>query len=445
MVLNLKSGNVLSKGFRKVILDKPRQIAFEVLTDVMQNGAYSNLLLPQKLSVSGLDSRDKAFATELLYGSIRALGRNDYIARQYSDRDWSDVDPGIMNVIRLGAYQLFDMRVPNHAAVDATVNLARTVLGESKASFVNALMRKLSAKSLQEHLREVHDDSVASLSIRYSHPEWIINSYRDFISDLDELKSLLSANNSPTKPTLVAWPGKSLITEFVGTSGQYSKFAMKVADAPSEIVAIKERRAGIQDEGSQVLSLAFAAAAKANEPWLDLCAGPGGKAALLSYLAKTKIYANEISEPRAKLVKQVVKEGTEVIVGDGRQIDLKVGAILADVPCTGIGALRRRPEIRWRRTPDDLPALNKLQFELTERAISILPPGGIFGYATCSPHMAETRAQCLEIEKRLPVDKLDVTAFLPTNLKNGVVNGYVQLWPHRHDTDAMFLALYQKR
>ena len=145
------------------------------------------------------------------------------------------------------------------------------------------------------------------------------------------------------------------------------------------------------------------------------------------------------------MVRQVVKEGTEIIVGDGREVTTQVNAILADVPCTGLGALRRRAEVRWRRTPNDLPNLTKLQYELAEHAISILPSGGIFGYATCSPHMAETRAQCVAIEKRLPVEKLDVSKYLPANLSDGVVNGYMQLWPHRHETDAMFLALYQKR
>jgi 16S rRNA (cytosine967-C5)-methyltransferase len=350
-----------------------------------------------------------------------------------------------VDVIRIGAYQLFDMRVPTHAAVDATTNLARKVIGESKATFVNAIMRKLASQDLDSHLSDVQDDSVSSLAIRYSHPEWIINSYRDFISEVEELKELLAANNRPTSPTLVSWPGKSEVTEFSGKPGKYSPYAVHIEDAPYEIAAIRERRAGIQDEGSQVLTIAFAKAAESHEPWLDLCAGPGGKAALLSYLSKDTFFANEISEARADLVRQVVSTQTQVSVGDGREIDLEVGAILADVPCTGLGALRRRAEVRWRRTPGDLPALTKLQYELIEHAVSLLPSGGILGFATCSPHMAETRAQCASFEKKLPLEKIDVSKYLPENLLDGVSNGYMQLWPHRHDTDAMFLALYQKR
>jgi 16S rRNA (cytosine967-C5)-methyltransferase len=435
----------LSKPFRKVVADKPRQIAFEVFTEVIRNNAYSNLLLPQKLQTSGLDQRDKAFTTELVYGAIRQLGRNDYIAAKFSSKPWNEVDAPIVDCIRLGAYQLFDMRVPTHAAVDATVNLARQVAGESKATFVNAIMRKLAATDLETHLSEVQDDSVHSLSIRYSHPEWIINSYRDFITDPSELKDLLEANNTPVKPVLVAWPTKSAPSEFSGTPGEYSPYAVHIDQIPSEIAAIRERRAGIQDEGSQILSIAFASAATDKANWLDLCAGPGGKASLLSYLAPANFVANEVSQARANLVRQVVKEGTSVVVNDGREIEIVADAILADVPCTGLGALRRRPEVRWRRTPNDLSVLTKLQFELITHAIELLPTGGIFGYATCSPHMAETRAQCASIEKKLPVEKIDVSEYLPSNINDGVVNGYMQLWPHRHGTDAMFLALYRKR
>ena len=438
----------LAKTFRKVTPDKPRQIAFEVFTEVMRNGAYSNLLLPNRLSSSNLDTRDKAFITELVYGAIRQIGRNDFIAAQFSDRPWDEIDGGIVDVIRIGAYQLFDMRIPTHAAVDATVNLARMVLGESKASFVNALMRKLSSKSLADHLCDVQDESVASLAIRYSHPEWIINSYRDFISDTNELKSLLLANNTAASPTLVAWPGKSEITELLevgGSAGKYSKFAVYGVGAPHDIAAIRERRAGVQDEGSQILVEIFAAAAQNQQPWLDLCAGPGGKAALLSHLASKPMFANEISNARAELVKQVVASGTQVLINDGRTLEVEVNSVLADVPCTGLGALRRRPEVRWRRQTSDLPTLTKLQFELAAQAISLIPSGGIFGYATCSPHMAETRAQCATFEKKFSLEKIDVENFLPENLSDATVNGYLQLWPHRHGTDAMFLALYRKR
>lgn len=445
--------NYLNKNFRRTVSDTPRVLAFEVFTEVMRNGAYSNLLLPQRLSESELDRRDRAFVSELVYGSIRQLGRNDAIAAKFSQRPWPEVEPGIVDVIRLGAHQLFDMRIPTHAAVDSTVNLARQVIGESKATFVNAIMRKLSARTLNEHLSEYSDGSITSLAIRYSHPEWIINSFRDFISDPKELISLLECNNQAVSPTLVAWPSKSSQEELVSlgaSATKFSKYGATFNGAPNDLAPIRERRAGVQDEGSQLLAQVFATAAAERQPWLDLCAGPGGKAALLSYLSQEALIANEISETRAKLVSRVLRNDGRVINEDGRSLKLSdVGSVLADVPCTGLGALRRRPEIRWRRSPNDLPGLTKLQFELAANAIDLIPTDGVFGYATCSPHMAETVAQCATFEKKFSLEKIDVTPILEevsvSKIEAATRNGYMQLWPHRHGTDAMFLALYRKR
>jgi 16S rRNA (cytosine967-C5)-methyltransferase len=184
---------------------------------------------------------------------------------------------------------------------------------------------------------------------------------------------------------------------------------------------------------------------------LDLCAGPGGKAALISHLARAKgknFFANEISEPRAALVKRVVGSFS-VIVGDGREIASKpqrFDAILADVPCTGLGALRRRPEVRWRRTLQDLRALTELQRELSDAAISVLNVGGIFGYATCSPHFAETSAQVQQILKLHPeLEQLDISQHMPEGLLEGTRGLNLSLWTGRHETDSMFLAIFKKR
>lgn len=449
--------NKTIRKFAKPKEDRPRSIAFEIFTKVLRQDGYSNLLLSRKLNDANLDGRDKAFITELVYGSLRQIGRNDYIAAKFSSKSWSEVDPGIVDTVRLGAYQLFDMRIPNHAAVSATVELARSVLGESKASYVNAIMRRLSEKSLTEHLSELTGTSTQTLAIIYSHPEWIIESYRQLINDDDELEALLRCNNEAVPPTLVSWPGKSTQNDLIElgcTPTKYSKFGGVFQGIPNSLDLIRERKAGVQDEGSQLVASIFAQAARDHEPWLDLCAGPGGKAALLSFFSKGPLTANEISIPRANLVEQVVRDDAKVLVGDGRDIqetlkrygiNLTFGAVLADVPCTGLGALRRRPEVRWRRKPEDLPGLTKLQFELAKSAIENLPTNGVFGYATCSPHVSETLAQAKAIERKLPVEKVDIAHFLPPGLSDGYLDGYLQLWPHRHQTDAMFLALYRKR
>lgn len=443
------------KTFQKPKADPVRLLVFDILTEVNRRDGYSNLLLPKALEKSAFDQRDKAFATELLYGTLRMQGRHDYILSQVSDRPWSEVDTGIVDIARLGLQQIFEMRVPMHAAVSETVELARKVVGESKASFVNALLRKVSARSLEEWLapaQEIKDD-VTRLSIIYSHPEWIVSAYFDLLKDFEEVEALLKANNVPTKPTFVVWPGRSSIDEFSEYAivpTQYSPFGFTADATPGSLEAVRHRRAGVQDEGSQLVAYLFAQAAAQSHSWLDLCAGPGGKAALLSSLAHQSNHpftANELSQIRADLVSQVVGD-SQVWVGDARKIaerNQNFDAILADVPCTGVGALRRRPEVRWRRSVTDLRALVQLQQEISEAAISVLSVGGVFGYATCSPHLAETSIAVSDILKKHPeLTQIDVSQYLPEGMQGAVRDKSLALWTHRHNTDGMFLALFRK-
>ena len=402
-----------------------------------------------------MDERDRAFTTELVYGTIRMQGLYDYIFAQISDRQWSQVDADIVDLARMGAHQIFTMRTPLHAAVSATVDVARKQLGESKGSFVNALMRKASAKELDQWLEPVRAmaDPVARLAIEYSHPEWIVSAYFDLLKDLDAVEAELRSNNTPALPTLVSWPGASTQEELVALGGiatEFSPYGARFAGAPGSLELIRHRKAGVQDEGSQLVADIFARVSCDARSTLDLCAGPGGKAALLSHICDVDgrdFVANEISEPRAKLVKNVIgKFG--VIVGDGREIashERTFDAILADVPCTGLGALRRRPEVRWRRTIKDLAPLLQLQLELSRAAISVLNNGGYFGYATCSPHFAETTGQVKQILKEFPnLELVDLSTYLPSNLHGALRGEALSLWGHLHNTDSMFLAMFRK-
>lgn len=458
LVLRLKITLVKPRrdSFKSPKPDATRVLVYDILTEVNRRGGYSNLLLPQALTASNFETRDKGFATELLYGTLRMQGRHDYILQQVSDRPWSEVDTGIVDVCRMGVHQLFEMRVATHAAVSATVELARKVLGESKASFVNAILRKVSAKELVQWLEPIEQisDPITRFALKYSHPEWIVSAYFDLLKDYERVEAELQINNVAAVPTLVSWPGDSTQEELVelgGVATQFSPYGARFSGAPGSLELIRHRKAGVQDEGSQLVAYLFAQATQSAKTILDLCAGPGGKAALLSHLANVQgqdFVANEISEPRAKLVKNVIGK-FEVLVGDGREIAAHgrmFDAILADVPCTGLGALRRRPEVRWRRTVQDLRELTQLQNELCNAAIAVLNPGGFFGYATCSPHFAETTSECLRILKEHPeLEQIDVSPYLPTNLHGATRGLALSLWTSVHDTDAMFLALFKKR
>jgi 16S rRNA (cytosine967-C5)-methyltransferase len=296
-------------------------------------------------------------------------------------------------------------------------------------------------------------DPIERLSIQYSHPQWIVSAYFDLLKNEADVTAALIANNIPAQPTLVSWPGRSTQAELVELGGvptQYSPYGARLSGSPGAISAIRDRRAGVQDEGSQLVAQIFAAVSKSAYDWLDLCAGPGGKAALISSIAALGDHtftANEISGPRANLVSQVVEFG-QVIVGDGREI-AKSGrtydAILADVPCTGLGALRRRPEVRWRRTLADLRTLTDLQIELSNAAIAALNPNGFFAYVTCSPHLAETKFQVSAILKAHPeLEKIDLRPYFPAGLVSSNDDGSLLLWPQIHNTDAMFMTIFKK-
>ncbi|MFZ9893157.1 MAG: transcription antitermination factor NusB [Candidatus Nanopelagicaceae bacterium] len=427
-------------------IDNPRLLAFEVLAEVELQGAYSNLLLPKALTESSLDDKDRAFATELVYGTLRMQGRHDHFISAASDRILEQIDPKALIVLRLGTHQLKQMRVPSHAAIYESVELAKKVVGKSTASFVNAILRKIDSLDFEQLSKPTQEYS--RLALEYSHPEWIVSSYFDSLKNSSEVISLLQANNNPAKPTLIAWPGLATqgeLQEAGALAIATSSVAATFDGNPGDIAAIRERRAGVQDLGSQLVVEKFYDQFKPNLRWLDLCAGPGGKAAYLSALLKRDggfLLANEISSERAKLISQVMHHG-KVNVSDGRSMPDELGKfdrILLDAPCTGIGALRRRPEVRWRRNLQDLKNLTALQSELLESATRLLSPGGIIAYVTCSSHQAETKFQIRSFLKQ----HSNFTR-IPVNDHRADIDGDLQLWPHRDGTDAMFLSLLRSK
>jgi 16S rRNA (cytosine967-C5)-methyltransferase len=454
-----------SRGRRRPDLGRPnpnssdpaREVAYRLLRTVDESDAYANLVLPRMLTDAGLTGRDAAFATELGYGALRAAGTLDTILARCVDRSPDEIDPQVGDLLRLGAYQLLRTRVPVHAAVATTVDLARDVGLRRAAGFVNAVLRRVAARSWDEWVTEVSAGlpAVDALAVRTAHPAWIAAAFaRALGGDLDETERALRADDARPITHLVAWPGRSTREELTSAApgaefGPYSPYAVRLAGGgePAALPAIRERRAGVQDEGSQLCALALTQAPLdgADERWLDLCAGPGGKAALLAGLAAhrgARLVANELREHRARLVRQATAGwDVEVRTGDARTLPAgKVGydRVLLDAPCTGLGALRRRPEARWRRQVDDVAALAALQRELLASALRLARPGGVVAYVTCSPHPAETVEVVAEVAagRRL----LDARTSLPAMPGLGA-GPMAQMWPHRHGTDAMFLAL----
>jgi 16S rRNA (cytosine967-C5)-methyltransferase len=436
-----------------------------VLRLVRAETAYSNIALSKVLRARKLTGGDAARATDLAAGTIRMAGFLDDVISRCVDRELDELDADVLDVLRLIAYDALVRGTPAYAAVDAGVTLARKVTGEGPARFVNAIGRKIAARPIDDWRAAVaasYEDETARLAAMYSYPRWIVAGLRDALGESgDELESLLQAQNQPPRPVLVARPGASTVEELLAAvpsqPGRWSPYAVVLTGgSPGSVDAIREGRAGAQDEGSQLIALALAntAAESHTNVWVDLAAGPGGKAALLAALGThvgARLICVEPHEHRAELVEQAlaaIPGEHEVLVADGRVAPIAAGSadrVLLDAPCSGLGALRRRADSRWRRDVEDLPELVSLQRELLHAAIDLTAPGGVIAYATCSPLLAET-SEVVEavLAQRDDVEVLRAADALPD--VTGAADGdYVRLWPHRHGTDGMFLALLRRR
>jgi len=461
--------------------DPARRAAYDVLRAVADRDAYANLLLPALLAERGLTGRDAAFATELTYGTLRGRGTYDAILAACTDRD--DLDPPVRDVLRLGAHQLLATRVGHHAAVATSVDLAKDVCGPRPSGFVNAVLRRVATRDLDAWTGIVAPrrdrDLVGHLAVRYSYPRWVVEAFRDALGEagVAELEDTLAAGNLRPAVTLAVTPGRAaepLGAEPRGADGEdpappdatptrWSPYGLRLAAGdPASFVA--SGQAAVQDEASQLAALALARVTPAppdlpgaagERLWLDLCAGPGGKARLLAGLAAkrgARLVASDVRPHRAGRVRDALRRAgltPAVIAADGLRVPWRPGTfdrVLADVPCSNLGSLRRRPEARWRKTPDDVPGLAVTQRALLNAAIDSARPGGVIAYVTCSPHLAETRDVVTDVAgRRGDVTILDAPAVLAE------VPGlhasdprFAQFWPHRHGTDAIFLAVLSR-
>ena len=442
-------------------LDPARRAAFDVLRAVSERDAYANLALPALLRERGITGRDAAFATELTYGACRSRGLLDAVIGHAAGRPPDRIDPVLLDLLRLGTYQLLRTRVEQHAAVSTTVEQAGIEFDSARAGFVNGVLRTIAGRDEEAWIAALappaDSDPVGHTAFVHAHPRWIAQAFADALgADAGQLDALLASDDERPVVHLAARPGvltaEELSQQVNGTVGRYSPYAVYLSGGdPGRLEPIRDGAALVQDEGSQLVARALTLAeldGADSGRWLDLCSGPGGKTALLAALGDdAQVTAIEPTPRRADLVEENTRGlPVEVLRVDGRDPGIEPGfdRVLVDAPCTGLGALRRRPEARWRRQPGDVPALAKLQRELLASAIRLTRPGGVVLYATCSPHLAETVGVVADALRRHQITALDTRPlFEPVEtLGDGP---YVQLWPHRHGTDAMFAAALQVR
>ncbi|MFE7844832.1 RsmB/NOP family class I SAM-dependent RNA methyltransferase [Microbacterium sp. NPDC057407] len=448
-----------------------RRVAYDTIRAVHESDAYANLLLPTSIDRAGLTPADAALATELTYGTLRRQGTYDAVIAIAADRAVADIDPAVLDALRLGVHQLLSTRVASHAAVNESVELVRTDVSRGAAGFANAVLRRVSRDTPGDWMTRVAEAARSDderLGLVSSHPVWIVRAFRRALAAegrASELEALLTADNASPRVTMAALPGLAEVpVDARRTPFSPAGFRLGGGD-PEGVVTESGGRIRVQDEGSQLAALALTRArpVSVGERWLDLCAGPGGKTALLAAEALAhgaRLEANEVSPARAGLVRKALAAvPLEVPVSeeDGRVLTAAApetyDRILVDAPCTGLGALRRRPEARWRKMPTDVPELTELQRELLSGAVSALKPGGIVAYVTCSPHLAETSGVVADVRREwgAAVEEVsarevirDLAASDPDLQPQADGSGRAQLWPHRHNTDAMSISLLRR-
>jgi 16S rRNA (cytosine967-C5)-methyltransferase len=420
-----------------------RELAFAALLRV-EDGAYSNLLLPKLLRESGLDERDRAFVTDLVYGTIRRQRSLDHLLRMTADRPIDALDPSTRVALRLGSYQLL-RDVPAHAAVGETV----AVVPRRTRSYVNAVLRAVARLGPRWPWPE--GDAAAALGVRLSYPDWIVE---ELITGygLADARATLEVSNQPPPVALRVNKGRADVDEVFAElhaagadvrGGELVVGALLVRGIgdPARVPAVVEGRATPQDEASQaVVDLLDP---QRGDTVVDVAAAPGGKAtAIGERVGDGRVVACDVQAARLRLVvdarRRLGLDDVLLVVADSRVLPLRDGSaerVLVDAPCSGLGVLRRRAELRWRIRPDDVPQLTRLQQELLRAAARAVRPGGLVVYSVCTLTEAETTGVDAWAERELP----GLVAEPPPSAPWRPQGRGALLLPHDAGTDGMYV------
>jgi 16S rRNA (cytosine967-C5)-methyltransferase len=416
-----------------------------VIRRVTDEGAYSNLTLARTLARAGLSERDAAFATELVYGTLRRLIPIDHALAPLLERPIDTAPKGGRAALRLGAYQLRYLRVPAHAAVSETVAL----VDQRHRGFVNAVLRRLATLEPQEP----EGASDQAVSLRTGLAEWAVRELRRVVGSDEEteLAAAALAQRAPltiranTCRTTVDELERELGADIQTERGTVHQDSLVVASgSPSALPGFAEGRFAVQDQASSFVVRTLDP--QPGDRVLDVCAGPGGKTGHLACLVgpKGRVVAADVSPTRLELVRATIERlglRAELLVQDGRRPAVREGfdRILVDAPCSGIGSARRRPELLWRARKDELAGLARLQVGIATAAAGLLRPGGLLVYSVCTFPRAETDAACDAIVRRAPQLEPVETAGPDGPAER------IRLWPHGHGCDAMFVAAFRGR
>ena len=441
-----------------------RAIALDLLLRVERTDAFADVLLAHRLADSGLGATDVALVTRLVYGTLAWQGRLDHHVTSLSRRPVRALEPAVRAVLRLGLYQLlFLERIPAYAVVDASVRLANAAAGRGAAGLVNAVLRKAAAAG-RDGLPLPEGDTDRRLAAEWSHPRWLVERWRAEFG-VDELPRMLEADNSPGPITIRANPLRTtrdaLAAELTaaGVAVTPTRWAPHGLTVPRGAARLRrlpahaEGRFAFQGEASQLV-------ARLVEPRpgfrvLDACAAPGGKS---TYLAASVAGGGRVIalDPAPAGIGRLSGEASRLgatavvgVVGDARQSPLRAqfDAVLVDAPCTGLGTLRRHPELRWRRRPADVPRLAAMQRSILAGVAQLVRPGGVLVYAVCTLTREENEGMIADfLASEAGFDVEPAAAHLPPEAAELITNeGYLRTLPHRHGLDGFFAARLRRR
>jgi 16S rRNA (cytosine967-C5)-methyltransferase len=431
----------------------PRGIAVKILNRIERTDSYLDKLLDVELRSDELNDLDKRFLTELTHGVVRWKTRLDFIIEQFCKNKFAMQDPNIRNAMRVALYQiLFLSKIPHAAAVNEAVEFVKKIRGQKAANLVNAVLRNI-IRNLNKLPTPDHEtDPVQYLSIMYSHPSWMVKRWVDRYG-LYETEQLLSANNE--RPTIVVRANtlKTTADELVklfeernirNTRSKYLENFIKVGHLSGiyNLDLFEKGYFSVQDESSGLVVKLLDP--KPGETVIDLCSAPGGKTTFIGELMKNqgKIIAVDKYEHRLNLVKQSCErlgvENVEFIPKDALEVDVEpADKVLVDAPCSGLGVIQKKPDIKWQRELSDIRNLAKTQIELLEKASKLVKNGGVIVYSTCTIEPEENIEVVKEFLSRHPEFKIDdARNYLPSDIVNG--EGCMETYPHKHDMDGGF-------
>jgi 16S rRNA (cytosine967-C5)-methyltransferase len=442
-----------------------RELACEILLQVDARKAYADILLDQTLRLHALSDLDRALLTELVYGTLRWRGKIDAELGRRLQRPLEKADGALRNLLRLAGYQLlFLEKIPDYAAVNEAVELAKLRRGAKAAGFVNGVLRSFLRDKTRESAPNPAARSVDAIAVEYSHPVWLVQRWIDELG-LDAARDLMRANNQRAplslRVNLLRSSREELLQRFTAAgiqaaTGGYSPQAVLVqpAGAVENLPGFSTGLFQVQGEASQLIG--FLLAPMPGERVLDACAAPGGKTAHLAELMNDRgeLIAIDRSAPGIEKIRRNLARleirSVRVMQADAGD-DLpglepeSCDRILLDAPCSGLGTLRAHPEIKWQRTESDLQRLSRLQAKLLRRAALNLKPGGVMVYSTCTLSRAENERNIeLFLTEHREFELEEAARYLPLQARHMVQGAFYQALPQRDGTDGFFAARLRK-